>query len=169
MKSNVIKIIATSMAMLSVCSFAVNAAMKVAVVDMPYVFANSPQSVNMEKQIDKMFEPQEKQLKKAEENFSKRLNDFKVAAEKMSATDLKKNQQSLLKEKDQLQQQAQEFVNKKTEMQHSSVEKVMKQLNEVVQSVAKEKGYNMVIDHNAVLMSDKSDDLTSLVLSKVKQ
>ena len=46
--------------------------------------------------------------------------------------------------------------------------KLLSRIQDAVRSVAKDKGYDMVIDANALAYSQPSDDITAQVLTQVK-
>lgn len=62
--------------------------------------------------------------------------------------------------------QAFEQDNRRRQMEERN--KLLSRIQDAVRSVAKDKGYDMVIDANAVAYSQSSDDITAQVLKQVK-
>jgi Skp family chaperone for outer membrane proteins len=54
-----------------------------------------------------------------------------------------------------------------TEQKKAAMEPLFKKLSEVADKVAKDKGYDLVIDRSALIVASPQNDLTSEVISRL--
>jgi len=147
-----------------------SAEMKVAVIDTNYIMANSPERDTVRQTLSKEFEGRKSQLerefKKLEDDRTAYMNNAKTMSETQRTTterDLKKRASDFKLKEDAYKEDFQ----RRTQQE---MREVGKKLQDAVEKIAKQGGYDMLVDRRAVpYMGPKVTDVSDQVLQEMSK
>lgn len=140
---------------------------KIGTVDMQNALQSVEAGKKAKAQLEKEFNAKKKDLQTEEASLKKMTDEFRKQAVVMS-DDTRAKRQGELQERimkfQEATQRSQAEINQK---EHTLTEPILTRLRGVIGTVAKDKGYTMVIEksENTVLYSEAKDDLTELVIA----
>ncbi len=140
-------------------------AIKIAVVDLQKVLEQAPQMNTANSVLKKQFEPQEQQILAAQKKL--KADSDKLQASAANATT--QLQQQVTSDKSQLEQQFMTFRQNLIAAHNKSMQAVIAQVNATIASIAAQGQYNIVMQKQGVLYSDKSYDITDQVIATLKK
>lgn len=160
-------LVLTSAALLAVSSFAF-ADLNIGVLDMQKVMKNSPQVKVMQAQLKKQFGSKEKQLTKMQKQLQSDAQNYQKNSAVMKDSDKQALQQKIAQEQQDFQKQQTDFRNKVIAAQNQAMQKVIKQIEAVVDGVAGDQKLNLIVTKSSVVYSDADMDVTDQVIKKLK-
>lgn len=149
-------------------SASVQAAEKIAIVNVTSIFQQLPQREAIAKQLENEFKSRATELQGMERDLQGKVQKLQRDGSTMKASERSKLEKDIMAQRDTFSQKAQSFEQDNRRRQMEERNKLLKRIQDAVSSVAKSKGYDLVIDANATAYFNSSDDITALVLKQVK-
>ncbi|MFB6434836.1 MAG: molecular chaperone Skp [Candidatus Malihini olakiniferum] len=149
-------------------SVSVQAADKIAVVNIASIFQQLPQRETVAKQLENEFKIRASALQKMEGDLQTKMQTLRRDGSTMKASDRSKVEKDLLAQREQFSKKAQAFEqdNHRREMEERN--KILSRIQDAIKNFASKDGYDIVIDANAVAYVDNAKDITADVLKQVK-
>ncbi|MBW7981378.1 molecular chaperone Skp [Enterobacillus tribolii] len=149
-------------------SAGVQAAEKIAIVNVTSIFQQLPQREAIGKQLENEFKSRATELQGMERDLQTKVQKLQRDGSTMKASERSKLEKDIMAKRETFTQKAQSFEQDNRRRQMEERNKLLKRIQDAVSSVAKSKGYDLVIDANATAYFNSSDDITALVLKQVK-
>ena len=146
----------------------VQAADKIAIVNVSSIFQQLPQRATVAKQLENEFKSRATELQGQERDLQSKMQKLQRDGSTMKASDRTKMEKDIMAQRDTFSQKAQAFEQDNRRRQGEERNKLLSRIQDAVRTVAKDKGYDLVIDANAVAYADSSNDITAQVLKQVK-
>ena len=146
----------------------VQAADKIAIVNVSSIFQQLPQRATVAKQLENEFKSRATELQSQERDLQSKMQKLQRDGSTMKASDRTKMEKDIMAQRDAFSQKAQAFEQDNRRRQAEERNKLLSRIQDAVRTVAKDKGYDLVIDANAVAYADSSNDITAQVLKQVK-
>ncbi|ACS86746.1 molecular chaperone Skp [Musicola paradisiaca] len=146
----------------------VQAADKIAIVNVSSVFQQMPQRETVAKQLDNEFKGRASEVQSMERELQDRVQKYQRDASTMKASERSKVEKDLSVLRDQLNTKGQALEQDSRRRQMEERNKILSRIQDAVKSVATKQGYDVVIDANAVAYADNAKDITADVLKQVK-
>ena len=146
----------------------VQAADKIAIVNVSSIFQQLPQRATVAKQLENEFKSRATELQGQERDLQSKMQKLQRDGATMKASDRTKMEKDIMAQRDAFSQKAQAFEQDNRRRQGEERNKLLSRIQDAVRAVAKDKGYDLVIDANAVAYADSSNDITAQVLKQVK-
>ncbi|AIU73999.1 MAG: molecular chaperone Skp [Enterobacterales bacterium] len=146
----------------------VQAADKIAIVNVSSIFQQLPQRATVAKQLENEFKSRATELQGQERDLQSKMQKLQRDGSTMKASDRTKMEKDIMAQRDAFSQKAQAFEQDNRRRQGEERNKLLSRIQDAVRAVAKDKGYDLVIDANAVAYADSSNDITAQVLKQVK-
>ncbi|WP_192458097.1 molecular chaperone Skp [Musicola keenii] len=146
----------------------VQAADKIAIVNVSSVFQQMPQRETVAKQLDNEFKGRASEVQSMERELQDRVQKYQRDASTMKASERSKAEKDLSVLRDQLNTKGQALEQDSRRRQMEERNKILSRIQDAVKSVATKQGYDVVIDANAVAYADNAKDITADVLKQVK-
>lgn len=146
----------------------VQAADKIAIVNVSSIFQQLPQRATVAKQLENEFKSHATELQSQERDLQSKMQKLQRDGSTMKASDRTKMEKDIMAQRDAFSQKAQAFEQDNRRRQAEERNKLLSRIQDAVRTVAKDKGYDLVIDANAVAYADSSNDITAQVLKQVK-
>lgn len=144
------------------------AADKIAVVNVAGIFQALPQREAVAKQLESEFKSRTTELQGMERGLQDKMQRLQRDGSTMKASERSKLEKEIAEQRETFARKAQVFEQDNRRRQMEERNKLLSRIQDAVRSVAKDKGYDLVIDANAVAYSQSSDDITAQVLKQVK-
>lgn len=149
-------------------SAGVQAADKIAVVNVSSIFQQLPAREAVAKQLENEFKGRASELQNMERSLQTKMQRLQRDGATMKASDRSKLEKDVMAQREQFSQKAQAFEQDNRRRQMEERNKILSRIQDAVQKVADSEGYDVVIDQNAVAYAAKSKDITADVLKQVK-
>lgn len=146
----------------------VQAADKIAIVNVSSIFQQLPQRATVAKQLENEFKSRATELQGQERDLQSKMQKLQRDGSTMKASDRTKMEKDIMAQRDAFSQKAQAFEQDNRRRQGEERNKLLSRIQDAVRAVAKDRGYDLVIDANAVAYADSSNDITAQVLKQVK-
>lgn len=146
----------------------VQAADKIAIVNVSSIFQQLPQRATVAKQLENEFKSRATELQGQERDLQSKMQKLQRDGSTMKASDRTKMEKDIMAQRDAFSQKAQAFEQDNRRRQGEERNKLLSRIQDAVRAVAKDKGYDLVIDANAVAYANSSNDITAQVLKQVK-
>ncbi|WP_115104733.1 molecular chaperone Skp [Hafnia alvei] len=159
---------AAGLGMVLAVSANVQAADKIAIVNVSSIFQQLPQRATVAKQLENEFKSRATELQGQERDLQSKMQKLQRDGSTMKASDRTKMEKDIMAQRDAFSQKAQAFEQDNRRRQGEERNKLLSRIQDAVRTVAKDKGYDLVIDANAVAYADSSNDITAQVLKQVK-
>lgn len=166
MKQMKIIIAAVSIFLLSSSSFATP--MKIGVVDLQKVMQTTPKMKALQARLEKDFMPRRDKLVKMEEQLKADMDTFKRDSAVMSDAQKKALESKIIKAKQAFEAEGQEYQRDLSEKHNKSVQALYEKVKSIVDSIAKQGQYDLVLQKDAAPYSASKLDITDKVLAKLK-
>lgn len=147
-------------------SYAAN--LKIGFVDLATIIQKAPQVKTIDAQLKKEFSPQDAKIKVAEEAIQKHEQVLKRNLSVMSEKEKAAAQRKLVEESEALQKKQAQFNQDLQTAQAQAMKKLFMQISTIVQGVAKQDGYDAVLQKSAAIYYKPSFDITAQVVKKLK-
>ena len=142
---------------------------KIGVLDISKVISNAPQLEAAKTQLKNKFDPREKEITNAQSKLRAEVDDFKKNSPTMKETDSKAAQQKILDEQKKLQDMQVSFQNDLNAAQSSAMQDILKNIESVVNKIATDKKFDLVVAKAGVAYSNPSLDITDDVVKAIKK
>ncbi|QZN95282.1 molecular chaperone Skp [Symbiopectobacterium purcellii] len=149
-------------------SASVQAADKIAVVNVASIFQQLPQREAVAKQLENEFKGRASELQKMEGDLQTKMQKLQRDGSTMKASDRSKSENDLMAQREQFSNKAQAFEQDNRRRQMEERNKILSRIQDAIKSVASKDGYDIVIDANAVAYVGNAKDITADVLKQVK-
>lgn len=142
------------------------ATLKIAVIHSSELVQNSPQFAAAQAQMKQEFQHRKDTLEKKQKKLSEDIQAFQKNADVMTPDDRVKKQNELMTQRNDLKYQAAKFKRDFQQRDQQLSKNLMTKIKSVIDSVAKQGGYNLVLEDP--VYADSSFDITDEVLAKLK-
>ena len=149
-------------------SAGVQAADKIAVVNVSSIFQQLPAREAVAKQLEGEFKGRASELQTMERDLQTKMQKLQRDGSTMKASDRTKLEKDVMAQRDQFSQKAQAFEQDNRRRSAEERDKILKRIQDAVKAVASKEGYDVVIDANATAYFATSKDITADVLKQVK-
>ncbi|MDX5628007.1 MULTISPECIES: molecular chaperone Skp [unclassified Brenneria] len=149
-------------------SAGVQAADKIAVVNVSSIFQQLPQRDTVARQLENEFKGRASELQSMEKDLQTKMQKLQRDGSTMKASERSKMEKDIMAQRDQFSAKAQAFDQDNRRRQMEERNKILSRIQDAVKSVASKEGYDVVIDANAVAYSANAKDITADVLKQVK-
>lgn len=160
------KIVAVALPLMLAASSAFASDLKIAVIRAQDVVQNSPQYAKAEKQIKDEFEKRKEELDAKGQKLAADIDAYKKNADVMTPDDREKKENDLITRQNDLKYQQGKFQHDFQQRDRDMTQNLMDTVKAVITKVAKEKGYDLVIQDPVYSIS--SIDITDTVLKRLK-
>lgn len=140
---------------------------KIGVVDMQTAIQSVEAGKNAKAQLEKEVTAKRNQIQGEEASFKKAVEEFKKQSLVMSDEARTKKERELQERGMKLQEMQARSTMELQQKERTLLEPILTKMRATIQSVAKQKGYTLVLEknENTVLFSQDKDDMTSEVIS----
>ncbi|GKW16122.1 molecular chaperone [Pectobacterium actinidiae] len=149
-------------------SASVQAADKIAVVNVSSIFQQLPQRETVGKQLENEFKGRASELQTMESNLQSKMQKLQRDGSTMKASERSKMEKDVMAQREQFSTKAQAFEQDNRRRQTEERNKILSRIQDAVKAVATKEGYDVVIDANAVAYVANAKDITADVLKQVK-
>jgi outer membrane protein len=149
-------------------SAGVQAADKIAVVNVSGVFQQLPAREAVAKQLEGEFKSRATELQGMERDLQTKMQKLQRDGSTMKAADRAKMEKDVMAQREQFTQKAQAFEQDNRRRQTEERNKILGRIQDAVKAVASKEGYDVVLDANAVAYASAAKDITADVLKQVK-
>ncbi|MXP67224.1 OmpH family outer membrane protein [Pantoea sp. Aalb] len=146
----------------------VQASERIAVVNMSNIFEQLPQRTVVAQRLKDEFENRVTDLKNRERELQHKIQKLQRDSSTMKASDRNRIEKEIIVQRERLSSKAQAFNQDNHRRQIEERNKLLKYIQKAVKKVADSKGYNIVIDTNAIVYISTIKDITDDVLKQVK-
>lgn len=159
---------AAGLGLVMASSATVQAADKIAVVNVANIFQQMPAREAVAKQLENEFKGRATQLQTQERDLQTKMQKLQRDGATMKASDRSKLEKDVMEQREAFSAKAQSFEQDNRRRQAEERNKILSRIQDAVKSVASKGGYDMVIDANAIAYASNSKDITADVLKQVK-
>ena len=159
---------AAGLGMAMAVSAGAQAADKIAVVNVSSIFQQLPARATVAKQLENEFKGRATELQGMERDLQTKMQRLQSQGATMKASDRSRLEKDVLTQREAFTKKAQAFDQDNRRRQAEERNKILSRIQDAVRRVADSKGYDVVIDQNAVAYSAQAKDITADVLKQVK-
>lgn len=141
--------------------------LKIGVVDYRTIMATSPKAKEVGEALKNEFKPREEEIMKAEKNLKEKGEKLQRNAAIMSDIEKTKLERELQAGQRDLQRLQYEYREDFSLRNREEMQKFMEKIQVVIEAIAKEQKYDLVIQSEAMSFVAKNIDITDLVLKKM--
>ncbi|HBS52315.1 MAG TPA: hypothetical protein DEA62_05000 [Coxiellaceae bacterium] len=144
------------------------AEMKIGVINYEKVVVESPQLAAAKADFKKKFEPREKEINEAQKKFQDEIAAFSKDSPTMKEDAKKAAQQKIMEQQKKLQEMQAKFQKDATTAQNDTMNNILKKVEDVINKIAADQKFDLVIAKTSVPYSKKELDITDEVIKQVK-
>ncbi|CDG18987.1 molecular chaperone Skp [Xenorhabdus doucetiae] len=159
---------AASLGMVLAFSAGVQAADKIALVNVAEVFQQLPAREAVAKQLENEFKGRATELQRMESELQTKIQKLQRDGSTMKASEREKLEKEVMAKRDDFAQKAQNFENDNRRRQMEERNKILNRIQDTVKVIAGKEGYDLVLDANTAVYSASGKDITAEVLKQVK-
>ncbi len=141
---------------------------KIGVVSLGRVFQEAPQARATAKSLEKEFSPRKKKLQESEKKIKEKEERLLRDSAVMNETERRKSERELLAMKRELKRSQEEFREDLNIRQNEEFNKLQRIISRVIDELAKEKGFDLILGENVIFASSKID-ITQEVLDRLRK
>lgn len=149
-------------------SAGVQAADKIAVVNVSSIFQQLPARETVAKQLESEFKSRAGELQNMERDLQTKMQKLQRDGSTMKASDRTKMEKDVMAQREQFSQKAQAFEQDNRRRQMEERNKILSRIQDAVKVIASKEGYDVVVDVNATAYFAAGKDITADVLKQVK-
>ncbi len=149
-------------------SAGVQAADKIAVVNVSSIFQQLPARETVAKQLESEFKGRASELQNMERNLQTKMQKLQRDGSTMKASNRTKMEKDVMAQREQFSQKAQAFEQDNRRRQMEERNKILSRIQDAVKVIASKEGYDVVVDVNATAYFAAGKDITADVLKQVK-
>ena len=159
---------AAGLGLVMASSASVQAADKIAIVNVASIFQQMPAREAVAKQLENEFKSRATDLQSQERDLQTKMQRLQRDGTTMKASDRSKLEKDVMAQREAFSSKAQQFEQDNRRRQAEERNKILSRIQDAVKSVASKEGYDVVIDANAIAYADNDKDITADVLKQVK-
>jgi outer membrane protein len=159
---------AAGLGLVMASSASVQAADKIAIVNVASIFQQMPAREAVAKQLENEFKSRATDLQSQERDLQTKMQRLQRDGSTMKASDRSKLEKDVMAQREAFSAKAQQFEQDNRRRQAEERNKILSRIQDAVKSVASKEGYDVVIDANAIAYADNDKDITADVLKQVK-
>ncbi|CAM3828937.1 molecular chaperone Skp [Xenorhabdus thuongxuanensis] len=159
---------AASLGLALAFSAGVQAADKIALVNVAEVFQQLPAREAVAKQLENEFKGRATELQSMESDLQTKIQKLQRDGSTMKASEREKLEKEVMAKRDDFAQKAQSFENDNRHRQMEERNKILNRIQDAVKVVAGKEGYDLVLDASTAVYSASGKDITAEVLKQVK-
>ena len=153
--------------LLGFSAYSVNAEeIKIGFVNVPRILENAPQAAQAKKDLEKEFAPRDKKLVAMQKKLKKLEEKMLTDGDVMSQSDQKRMEREIISLKRDARRAQEEFREDFNIRRNEELAKLQKVVFEAIQSLAKEKNYDLLVTDGVVFASERID-VTAEIESKL--
>ena len=153
--------------MMALAAGTVFAASKIAVVDMQQIMQRSGDMKTIQQTLEKEFKPRRDKLVAMEGQIKADMEKYKKEAAVMSKAEQKKMQEKIVTAQKKFEQEGQMYQRELNTKHNAEMQKLYTKVRGVIEKVAKDNGYDVVLQKEAAPYSSTKLDLTEKVIKKL--
>ncbi|MDR3492794.1 MAG: OmpH family outer membrane protein [Gammaproteobacteria bacterium] len=138
-------------------------ASKVAVVNVQQVLLQSPKVAKVNTKLQDQFKPRQEKLSAQQKTLQDEVDKFNKESATMTPKDRDAMDKKLADEKASFLKDAGAFQKQVSEEQNKAMQSILGELNKIISDMAKQNGYSLVLDSQAVVYASDATDITKLV------
>jgi len=139
----------------------------VAVVDFQKAVNETDEGKTAQSKLDGMYSTRMAEIQKKEAALKKEIEDFQSRAMVLSATARAEEEQALMMKQQQFQQLSMQYEQEMQQTYYTMLQELDKKMRATSAVVAKEKGYDLVLDRAAVIyMGGSTIDMTDVLVQR---
>ena len=138
---------------------------KIAVVHVQRILQEAPKVAEINQKLKDEFQPRQDELAQVQQTVQEEVADLNKNATIMEEGGIKAAQEKIAKERADFLQEANTLQTEFNQAQTGFMKDVFEDLNVVITRLAKDKGYDVVLDSQAVAFADPTLDITNDVLA----
>lgn len=142
---------------------------KIAIINLVNIFQKSPQQALAAKKLEIEFQDRATELDLIQKDLNAKIEILKRNAKNMDANARNALEEALNAQRENFSNKAKSFDHDQMQRQHEEQNKIIMQIKKIVQQIAFERGYQLVIDSNAIIYFNNTQDITEDVLKKMDQ
>ncbi|AKC31895.1 OmpH family outer membrane protein [Candidatus Pantoea carbekii] len=146
----------------------IQAAEKIAVVNIYRVFKELPQSAIAAKDLENEFQGRSTELKNQEYELRKKIHKLQRDISILKPSERKRMEREIIMQREDFSNKAEAFDEDKHRRQTEERNKLLRRIRAAVKKVAESQGYDMVIDTDAIAYFSTKQEITSEVIKQVK-
>ena len=159
---------AAGLGLVMASSASVQAADKIAIVNVASIFQQMPAREAVAKQLENEFKSRATDLQSQERSLQTKMQRLQRDGSTMKASDRSKLEKDVMAQREAFSAKAQQFEQDNRRRQGEERNKILSRIQDAVKSVASKEGYDVVIDANAIAYANNDKDITADVLKQVK-
>ncbi len=159
---------AAGMGLALAVSAGVQAADKIAVVNVANIFQQLPQRATVAKQLENEFKGRASDLQSQERDLQTKSQRLQRDGSTMKASERSRQEKDLMAQREAFSAKVQSFEQDNRRRSTEERNKILSRIQDAVKKVATDEGYDVVIDANAVAYAANAKDITADVLKQVK-
>lgn len=145
------------------------AELKIGAVSIGQILNKAPQAEQANQRLQKEFEPREKGLLDAQEALRELEQQLSRDSDVMSDSQRRKLERDIRTQARELQRATEEFREDVNIRRNEELGKFQKQIVEIINNVAKEEGFDLILNESAVLYASERTDITDKVIGRLSQ
>jgi outer membrane protein len=154
--------------MLFFCTSVLAESATIGVVNIQKIMQSAPEVKVVREKLEKEFKPRQENLMGMEQSLKADMDKLKRDASIMSKSQKSTLEQKIMQSKRNLERKGQDYQQDLNMAQNQSMEKVFVKVRKAIDSVAKEKGYDIVLQSDSVPYNSSKVDITDSVLKNLK-
>lgn len=136
---------------------------KIAVVNVQQVLQQSPRVAELSKKLEGQFKSRQTKINDEQKSLQAELDKFNKESPTMNATDRSSQEKKLSAERADLVKQVVQYQQDLQKEQNKIMQGILGDLNGIVSSIAKQQGFTVVFDAQAVVFAADGSDITKPV------
>nr|WP_246550800.1 molecular chaperone Skp [Photorhabdus caribbeanensis] len=149
-------------------SVGVQAADKIAVVNVGEIFQQLPAREAVAKQLENEFKNRASELQRMEADLQSKIQKLQRDGSTMKSSERTKLEKDVMAKREEFAKKAQAFEQDHRRREMEERNKILSRIQDAIKVVAGKEGYDVVIDANAVAYSVSGKNITASVLKQVK-
>ncbi|PHM33141.1 molecular chaperone Skp [Xenorhabdus innexi] len=149
-------------------SAGVQAADKIAVVNVAEIFQQLPAHEAVAKQLESEFKGRASDLQRMESDLQAKIQKLQRDGSTMKASEREKLEKDVIAKRDEFAKKAQSLDNDSRRRQAEERDKLVNRIRDAVKVVAGKEGYDIVLDSSVAVYTTSGKDITSDVMKQVK-
>jgi outer membrane protein len=141
----------------------------IGVLDLATVLQSSSQAKAAGEQLKKEFKPRQDSIVAAQQQLQKDQDKYKRDGTVMSQSEAMTLQDKITREQRDLQQKQENYMQDLRTAQSAAMQKVLAQVERVVQKIAKDGKYDLILQKNSVAFNSDRVDITPQVIQQMKK
>jgi len=158
---------AAGLGLVMASSASVQAADKIAIVNVASIFQQMPAREAVAKQLENEFKSRATDLQSQERDLQTKMQRLQRDGSTMKASDRSKLEKDVMAQREAFSAKAQQFEQDNRRRQGEERNKILSRIQDAVKSVASKEGYDVVIDANAIAYASNDKDINCTVMAKL--